>query len=187
MEDEMMNKVGRVLLESTMTFSKAMVRGKGKQPSVVMMMADKDKLFETVGKEPHGHNDFFDDLEKEFGVRPKDLPYPVLAPLPPKVSNWGDFLRMALNDTKSLMYAVMSEAFGAKLEVYREAKGEFFNIHPDNLQDYSLIQMGCKGKDLMSYAAPINLNIIDRDGNLGRKVGDFKHYLYKDVTLPTDW
>ena len=187
MEDEMMNKMGRVMFESTVAFVKTMVRVNGKQASVAMMMANQEKLFKGSTLHEHQKNDFFEDLEKEFGIRPKDLPYPVIAPLPPKTSRWGDFLNMALRDTDACMYAVISEALGVKRDIYQEAKGEFFNIHPENIQDYALIQMGCKGKDIMSYAAPINLNIIDRDGRLGRKVGDFKYYLYKDNTLPTDW
>lgn len=48
MEDEMMNKMGRVMFESTVAFVKTMVRVNGKQASVAMMMANQEKLFKGV-------------------------------------------------------------------------------------------------------------------------------------------
>ena len=46
MDDKLANAIGRVLLEAVMGFTKLTVRISGKQPSLVMMMADRTKLFE---------------------------------------------------------------------------------------------------------------------------------------------
>ena len=35
-------------------------------------------------------------------------------------------------------------------------------------------------------AAPVNVNLIKRDGTYGRKLGDFKRYKWLD-DLPTDY
>lgn len=194
MDDKLANAIGRVLLEAVMGFTKLTVRISGKQPSLVMMMADRTKLFEDfrehTGKDPEGHDHgpgIMKQIEKDFGVSVKDLPYPVLAPLPPKTKLWGDFLTMALTDSQSVMYAVVTEAFGVKSEVYQDAEREFTNVHPDNLMNYALIQMGCKGQHSQAYAAPIQLNITSRDGSLSRKVGKFKSFNWIDTNLPTDW
>lgn len=64
MEDEMMNKMGRVMFESTVAFVKTMVRVNGKQASVAMMMANQEKLFKGSTLHEHQKNDFFEDLER---------------------------------------------------------------------------------------------------------------------------
>ena len=103
MDDKLANAIGRVLLEAVMGFTKLTVRISGKQPSLVMMMADRTKLFEDfrehTGKDPEGHDHgpgIMKQIEKDFGVSVKDLPYPVLAPLG-RFSDYG-FDRLTISD-----------------------------------------------------------------------------------------
>ena len=193
MDDRLSKAVGSLLLEAVTQLVQMSVRVKGHQPSLTLMMVDKSKIPDEMMK----HKESFLDVLTGYSNKAIDsdmdadllesLPYPIIAVMPPELRYWGDFLRDALAKTNSVMYAVITEAHGVKSRIFEDAKREFFCVHPDNFQDYALIQLGVRGKSPITYAAPINLNVISRDGRYGRKVGDFNYVKWTDKSLPTNW
>lgn len=142
--------------------------------SVLMVLADKKKLPPRM----MDHEDKFLSVLKRFGFTNRDtskLPYPVIAVMPPDINLWKEFVDDVADDLNSDTYALVSEARGTRREVWEDCNRKFESIHPDNLQDYVLMHLSSNGKS-RSFAAPIRYNIVDREENTQRRIGDWKEY-----------
>ena len=108
------------------------------------------------------------------------VPVPIVCPLPFDESDRLKLMNLALNDTEALMYAYVTEAIGVKESVLNQNEKLFASkpseAHPDNITNYVVVSMMANKLEPQTYAAEVTLNIINRQGEYGRRLGEFKRY-----------
>ena len=178
---------------SAMTSGKMLVEQK--VPSFAFVMAHRSTLPEDVKQNDDIFLDalFKEDTEEKARALNGDkdfvkdlIPYPVICELPKDMHKRNLLLDRCLHETKSSMYALITEGIGTKSKYLNKDQHKPSLAHPDNIQQYLLISLRRKGLEPVTMAAPVNVNLIKRDGTYGRKLGDFKRYKWLD-DLPTDY
>ena len=108
------------------------------------------------------------------------VPVPIVCPLPSDESDRLKLMNLALNDTEALMYAYVTEAIGVKESVLNQNEKLFASkpsdAHPDNITNYVVVSMMANKLQPQTYAAEVTLSIINREGDYGRRLGEFKRY-----------
>lgn len=108
------------------------------------------------------------------------VPVPIVCPLPFDENDRIKLMNLALNDTEALMYAYVTEAIGVKESVLNQNEKLFASkpsdAHPDNVTNYVVVSMMANKLEPQTYAAEVTLSIINREGEYGRRLGEFKRY-----------
>ena len=108
------------------------------------------------------------------------VPVPIVCPLPFDENDRIKLMNLALNDTEALMYAYVTEAIGVKESVLNQNEKLFAykpsDAHPDNVTNYVVVSMMANKLEPQTYAAEVTLSIINREGEYGRRLGEFKRY-----------
>ena len=120
----------------------------------------------------------------------KYVPVPVVCPLPEDDSDRNKLMNIALDDTEAMMYIYVTEAIGAKQSRLKDPTGIFAtkdvrNTHPENIKNYVLLNIMANKLEPMTFAAEVTNSIINRKGEYGRKLSDFKPYKMLLPDLPT--
>jgi|TARA_X000001382_G_scaffold80706_1_gene56841 hypothetical protein len=176
-KDKLMN-VSDAMVSSLQLLIDQQTYHTGQVSSVMMSLADRSKL----PPELQDHEDKFFNVLERFGVDKDEfdvVPYPVLAVLPENTEIWSDFVRGVAEDTRAIMYAVVTEAEGVAVEAME-------NPHPDNVISYAVIRVGVNGHEGVTYTAPLQYRIVDKTGDRQRRVGKWVK-ANADYKLPTQW
>jgi len=125
----------------------------------------------------------------------KYVPVPVVCPLPEDIISRSQLMTFALKDTEAMMYVYVTEAIGVKRSVLETENGkesifasthkDVSDAHPDNVTNYVVLSIMANKLEPITYAAEVGHNIINREGDYGRKLREFKPYKMVLPDLPT--
>ena len=134
--------------------------------------SSKIDLQKTDGM-PRSYKDFLKNSWQE-------VPVPIACPLPQDKEDAEALMKHALNDTQAMMYIHVTEAIGVKESVLNQNESLFeakpSDAHPDCILRYVVVSVMANKLRPETYAAEVTQSIIDRDGNVGRKLKEFKPY-----------
>ena len=156
---------------------------------------------------PNAINEFKETGEEALKMLPKvvrdglnfdeawqSVPVPIVTPLPhvDDDKKMYSFMEYALNQSESLMYIYVTEAIGTPESVLNQNEKLFASkpsdAHPDNISNYVVLSIMANKLKPKLVAAEVTRNIINREGEYGRKLGSWKqHHNAKLFTsnLPT--
>lgn len=152
----------------------------------INFLKDEDRNdFTKKVEETHKESNLFKSLLDEYGdvslqEAMEAIPIPMVTPLPTNLQEQRELAEHALNDTQSTMYVHVTEAIGVKKSVLNQNEKLFESrpseTHPDCQINYVVMSVRSHKLKPRTYAAKVTRSIIDRDGNFGKKLGNFKPY-----------
>jgi hypothetical protein len=175
---------GKALCASNIGLAEHMMEKVDKVMSWVVMLADSVKLPEHVRDA-----DRFKELVSRLNVGMKDsFPVPIMSPLPSDMYTWNRYITMALEDVNSRMFAIVTEAYGANRKMAKEVDGKIHELHSEDRDMYAMVQVVENGKGVRTFAAPIIMCLVNKQGDYKQKIGDWQEYLkVEKLAIPTKW
>lgn len=175
---------GKALCQSNMTLAEHMMEEKSKITSWVVMLADSVKLPEHI-RDAKRFKELLSDLSIKDG---ESFPVPIMSPLPSDMYAWNRYITMALEDVNSRMFAIVTEAYGAKRNMAREVDGKIHELHSEDRDMYAMVQVVENGKGVRTFAAPLIMCLVNKQGDYKQKIGDWQEYLkVEKLAVPTKW
>jgi len=175
---------GKALRESNKMFAEKMVHDLESIYSWVILLADSRRLPKHVKE-----TERFTELLKASGAKnPERFPVPIMSALPNDIYLWETYIKTAAEDVNAEMFTVITQAYGAKRKLAREVEGKIHELHTEDRDDYALIQVVENGKQVQTFAAPLIMCLVTRQGDYKLKVGDWLQYFnVEKLALPTRW
>ena len=133
-------------------------------------------------------NDYYN-LLKEKGVEGfQNFPVPKSILLPENIYIWVSFITSFLENVNARVFSVATEALGAKRLLARDIEGKIHELPSEKRDEYAMIQIGIKGKNIRTFAAPLMDCLVNKQGDYKRKIGEWHEYKnIEKLAVPTEW
>ena len=175
---------GKALCESNKLFAEKMMEHTEKIYSWLIVLADSRRL----PREEQETKRFMKLLKAQGAKHPERFPVPVISRLPSSIYTWDTFIKSCVEEVKADTFAIVTQAYGTKRRLAREVRGNIQELDPEDRDDYALIQIVENGKQVHTFAAPLIMSLVNRQGDYKQKLGDWNEYKnVEKLAIPTEW
>ena len=174
----------KALCNSNIKLAEHMLEKTERVYSWLIVMADSVKLPEHIRDETR-----FKEMLKGIGMGSADrFPVPIMAMLPSDIYVWDSFIVRSLEDVNARMFAIVTEAYGTKRKLAREVDGKIHELHSEDRGQYAMVQVVKNGKGVRTFAAPLIMCLVNKQGDYKQKIGDWLEYFkVEKLAIPTKW
>ena len=176
--------LSKALRESNKLFAEKMMEHTEKVYSWLVVLADSRRLPKEVKD-----TTLFMELLRSQGTRyPERFPVPVMSMLPSSIYTWNTFIKSCVEEVNADTFAIVTQAYGTKRKLAQEVNGNIHELHLEDRDDYALIQIVENGKQVHTFAAPLIMSLINKQGDYKQKIGDWLEYFKVErLAIPTRW
>ena len=152
--------------------------------SCLIVLADYTKTQQHIHQ-----SEKFSKLLKHFGSdKNENFPVPLFAMLPRDIYLWNNFITSYLEEVNGNIFAVITEAYVARRELARDVDGRIHDLSLEDREEYSMVQIGIKGKNIRTFAAPLTDCLVNKQGDYKRKTGEWHEYKnIEKLAVPNEW